>query len=254
MLLTRRAFTVLLSSTGLAALVGLSPLRLASDAMAQGAPDAAKRETSKPDTTKPETAAKPDDAKPDATAKPEDLKAEVAKPVSLPDMVLGSADAPITIVEYAAVTCPHCARVSQQVFPKIKSQYIDTGKVRYVFREFPLNKIDVAGFQLARRIANGDSSKYFAVIDMEFKQQDALYEKPTETLHRIGKQAGLSPKQIDDAVKDQAMMDKMVADEKYASDTLKVEGTPTFFINGEMVVGELSFDEMDAKIKPLLKS
>jgi protein-disulfide isomerase len=242
-LLTRRAFTVLLSSTGLAALAGFSPLRLIAGAMAQGAPEAGK-----PDAAKPAAATKPDDVK------PEDLKAEVAKPVSLPDMALGAADAPITIVEYAAVTCPHCGRVSQQVFPKIKSQYIDTGKVRYVFREYPLNKIDVAGFMLARRIANGDAGKYFAVIDMEFKQQDALYEKTTETLQRIGKQAGLSPKQIRDCLKDQAMMDKIVADEKYAADTLKVEGTPTFFINGEKVVGEMSFDEMDARIKPLLKS
>jgi protein-disulfide isomerase len=252
-MLTRRAFTVLLSSTALAALAGFSPLRLVTDAMAQAAPEASKPDAAKPDTTKPDAATPDAAAKPD-DAKPEDLKTEVAKPVSLPDMVLGSADAPITIVEYAAVTCPHCARVSQQVFPKVKSQYIDTGKVRYVFREYPLNKIDIAGFMLARRIANGDSNKYFAIIDIEFKQQAALYEKTTETLHRIGKQAGMSPKQINDTLADQAMMDKIEADEKYASDTLKVEGTPTFFINGEKVVGELSFDEMDAKIKPLLKS
>jgi protein-disulfide isomerase len=168
-------------------------------------------------------------------------------------MVMGQADAPITIIEYAAPTCPHCGRVSQQVFPKIKSQYIDTGKVRWVFREFPLNQVDAEAFLLARHIANGDSAKYFTIIDIEFKQQEALAEKPIETLQRIGKLAGASPQQIKEFLSDQALLDKISADEQYAHDMLKVEGTPTFFINGEMVVGELSFDEMDAKIKPLLK-
>jgi protein-disulfide isomerase len=230
--ITRRVLNAALSLSGLATLAEFSPLRLIDPAGAQAT----------------STAAKPDTPKPDAA------KADPAKPVSLPDMVLGEANAPVTIIEYAAPTCPHCGRFSQQVFPKIKSQYIDTGKVRYVFREFPLNQVDAAAFLLARRVANGDSAKYFAIIDTEFKQQNALAEKPGDTLQRIGKQAGLSPQLIKEFLSDQALMDKIVADEKYASESLKVEGTPTFFINGEMVVGELSFDEMDAKIKPLLKS
>jgi protein-disulfide isomerase len=215
--MTRRAFTAALSLTGLAALAGLSPLRLFAGAMAQGASD-------------------------------------VTKPVSLPDMALGAANAPLTIVEYAAATCPHCGRFGREVFPKIKAAYIDTGKVRYVFREFPLNIQDVACSMLARRIASDDSGKYFAVVDMQFRQQDALVEKTTETLKRIGKQAGLGAQAVEDCLKDQAMMDRLVADRNYAQQTLKVEGTPTFFFNGEMVVGELSFDEIDSKIKTLLKT
>ena len=216
MLITRRAFTAALSLTGLAALAGFPPLRLIASAMAQGASD-------------------------------------VAKPVSLPDMALGAANAPLTITEYAAATCPHCGKFGREVFPKIKSEYIDTGKVRYVFREFPLNVKDVACSMLARRIANNDSGKYFAVVDMQFKQQDALFENTKETLQRIGKQAGLSQRAVDDCLKDQALMDKIVADRNYANETLKVEGTPTFFFNGEMVAGELTFEEMDARIKSLLK-
>ena len=178
---------------------------------------------------------------------------DVAKPVSLPDMALGAANAPLTIIEYAAATCPHCGKFGREVFPKIKSEYIDTGKVRYVFREFPLNVKDVACSMLARRIANNDPGKYFAIVDMQFHQQDALFENTKETLQRIGKQAGLSQQAVEDCLKDQALMNKIVADRNYANETLKVEGTPTFFFNGEMVAGEMTFEEIDAKIKSLLK-
>src|SRR6202035_1248077 len=156
LIITRRAFTAALSLTGLAALVGFSPLRLIGQAMAQSA-------------------------------------ADVAKPVSLPDMALGPANASVTITEFASMTCPHCAAFNAEVFPKIKSAYIDTGKIRYIFREFPLDIKAAAGSMLARCIAKDDAGKYFAVIDMLFKQQnDWVIKNTTETLTRIGKQAGLS--------------------------------------------------------------
>jgi protein-disulfide isomerase len=218
LIITRRAFTAALSMTGLAALAGLSPLRLIADAMAQGAPD-------------------------------------VAKPVSLPDMALGPANAPVTITEFASMTCPHCAAFNEAVFPKIKSEYIDTGKIRYVFREFPLDIKAAAGSMLARCIAKDDAGKYFAVIDILFKQQNEwVLKNTTETLIRIGKQAGLSQQAVEDCLKDQALLDKIAADQKYASEVLKVDSTPTFFINGEKIKGETSFAEFDKKIKSLLKS
>ena len=108
MIITRRAFTAALSWTGLAAVFGFSPLRLIGEVMAQNA-------------------------------------ADVAKPVSLPDMALGPADAKVTITEYASMTCPHCAAFNADVFPKIKAEFIDTGKVRYIFREFPLDIKAAAG-------------------------------------------------------------------------------------------------------------
>ena len=134
MIITRRVFTAALSLTGLSLLAGLSPLRLITEAVAQGA-------------------------------------ADVAKPVSLPDMALGPANAPVTITEFASMTCPHCAAFTEKVFPKIKSEYIDSGKIRFVFREFPLDIKAAAGSMLARCIAKDDAGKYFAVIDMLFKQQ-----------------------------------------------------------------------------------
>jgi protein-disulfide isomerase len=218
LIITRRAFTAALSLTGLAALAGLAPLRLITSASAQSASD-------------------------------------VAKPVSLPDMVLGSADAKVTITEFASMTCPHCAAFNAETFPKIKSAYIDTGKVRYIFREFPLDIKAAAGSMLARCIANGDAPKYFAVTDMLFRQQnDWVAKNTTETLARIGKQAGLSQQQVETCLKDQALLDKIAADQKYASDVLKVDSTPTFFINGERIKGEASFEEFQKKIDPLLKS
>jgi protein-disulfide isomerase len=218
LIITRRAFTTMLSLTGLAALAGLLPLRFVSEAIAQAAGD-------------------------------------VAKPVSLPDMMLGSKDAAVTITEYASMTCPHCAAFNEQVFPKIKSEYIDTGKVRYIFREFPLDIKAAAGSMLSRCIANGDAPKYFAVTDMLFRQQnDWVLKNTTETLTRIGKQAGLTQQQVEACLKDQALLDKIAADQKYASDVLKVDSTPTFFINGEKIKGETSFEEFAKKINPLLKS
>jgi len=198
LIITRRAFTALVSLTGLAALSSASPFGFIADALAQSAPD-------------------------------------VAKPVSLPDMAIGPADAAVTITEYASMTCPHCSAFNEQVFPKIKATYIDTGKVRYIFREFPL---DIK-----------------AATDLLFRQQNEWVTKnTTETLTRIGKQAGLTQQQVETCLKDQALLDKIAADQKYASEVLKVDSTPTFFVNGEKIKGETSFEEFEKKIKPLLKS
>src|SRR5712671_3538129 len=218
LIITRRAFTIALSLTGLAALSGFSPLRLIADAIAQSASD-------------------------------------VAKPQSLPDMGLGPANASVTITEYASMTCPHCAVFTETVFPKIKSEFIDSGKIRFVFREFPLDIKAAAGSMLARCIAKDDAPKYFAVVDLLFKQQNEwVVKNTTETLTRIGLQAGLSKQAVEECLKDQALLDKIAADQKFASEVLKVNSTPTFFINGEMVKGETSFEEFDKKIKSLLKS
>ena len=218
MIITRRAFTAALSFTGLAALAGFSPLRLITEAVAQNATD-------------------------------------VAKPVSLPDMALGRADAAVTITEYASMTCPHCAAFNADVFPKIKSEYIDTGKIRYVFREFPLDIKAAAGSVLSRCIAKDDANKYFAVTDLLFKTQaDWVMKNTTEALIRIGKQAGLTQDQIETCLRDQSLLDKLAADQKYAAEVLKVDSTPTFFINGEKIKGETSIEEFEKKINPLLKS
>jgi protein-disulfide isomerase len=208
----------LAAALSLAGLVGFTPLHLVSDAMAQSA-----------------------------------TTALLAKPMALPEMALGRANAPVTIFEFASMSCPHCAAFEENVFPMVRSTYIDTGKVRFVFREFPLDIKAAAASMLARCIANGNAEKFFGAIDTMFKQQDMLMTQTKETLQRIGKEAGMDEQGAEACVKDQALLDKLSADEKFAEQELKVDATPTFFINGEMVKGAMSFEEFEAKIKPLLK-
>jgi len=215
----RRAIVNALSLAGLAALVAFAPVHPVGEAMAQS-----------------------------ATA------ALVAKPVSLPDMALGPAKAPVTVTEYASMTCPHCAAFEENVFPMLRSKYIDTGKVRFVFREFPIDIKAAAASMLARCIANDDAGKFFGAIDTLFKQQDRLMADTKDTLKLIGKQGGLSEQAVETCAKDQTLLDKLSADQKFAYEVLKVDATPTFFINGERLKGAMSFEELDEKIKSLLKN
>jgi protein-disulfide isomerase len=183
----------------------------------------------------------------DATA------ALVAKPVAFPDMALGSDKAPITIYEYSSLTCPHCAAFAQNVFPMLRSKYIDTGKVRFISREFPLDVKAAAAALLARCIAKDDASKFFDVTMMMFRQQEELAAHTTETLTAIGGKFGMDQAAVEACVKDDASLDKLQSDQTFAYDQLKVGATPTFFINGEMAKGAMSFEEMEAKLTPLLK-
>jgi len=188
-----------------------------------------------------------------AAAAENNYAALVAKPAALPDMVLGSPTAPVTIVEYSSLTCPHCAAFAENVFPMLQRKYIDTGKVRFVSREFPLDVKAAAAAMLARCAANGDAPKFFEATMMLFKQQQELVEHTTETLTSIGAHFGMSQAQVDSCVKDDAVLDKLQADQNFAYKQLKVEATPTFFINGEQFKGSMSFEEMEAKLAPLLK-
>jgi len=214
----RRAFRAALFLTGLAALVAFTPLHPIGEARAQ-----------------------------DTTA------ALVAKPVSLPDIALGSAKAPVTITEYASMSCPHCAAFGENVFPMLRSKYIDTGKVRFVFREFPLDIKAAAASMLARCIADGDAEKFFGVVRLLFQQQDALMAQTKNTLMLIGKQAGMSEQAVEICEKDQVLLDKLAADQRFALNVLKVDSTPTFFVNGERLKGSMSFEELEERIKRLLK-
>ncbi len=181
------------------------------------------------------------------------LAAQVAKPMSLPDIVIGSAKAPVTITEYASMSCPHCAAWGENVFPMLRTRYIDTGKVRFVFREFPLDIKAAGASMLARCIAKGDAEKYLAVIATMYQQLDPLLARTKDTLIQIGKLNGMSEDEVAACETDQSLLEKLKADQQYAFNTLKVDSTPTFFINGQRVKGAMSFEEMEAIIKPMLK-
>jgi protein-disulfide isomerase len=181
--------------------------------------------------------------------------AELMKPEGLPDMVMGDEKAPVTIIEYASMTCSHCAHFQEATFPEIKKRYIDTGKVRWIFREFPLDNLAAATFMLARCAGEKDPTKYFALVDTLFLQQRTwAVEKPIPPLMTIAKQAGFTEQTFNACLQNQKVLDGIEAVRQRAIKTFKVQSTPTFFINGTMFAGALSIDEMAKAIDPLLKS
>lgn len=181
------------------------------------------------------------------------LAAQIAKPGQLPDIAIGSPKARVTITEYASMSCPHCAAWGENVFPMLRSRYIDTGKVRFVFREFPLDIKAAGASMLARCIANRDSEKYLAVIATMYQQLDSLLARTKDTLILIGKLNGMSEKEVEACETDRSLLDKLKTDQQFAFGTLKVDSTPTFFVNGRRLKGAMSFEELEAIIKPMLK-
>jgi protein-disulfide isomerase len=177
--------------------------------------------------------------------------AAILKPGSLPELTIGDPSG-IPVIEYGSLTCPHCATFSREIFPELKKDYIDTGKVRFIFREFPRNALDVAAFVLARCI--GDD-KAFAAIELLFSQQDkwAFVDKPLEPLIAAMRPAGLTHDQAMACLKDQDKANAIVAIGKRATDEIKMTGTPTFVIDGKVFGGELTIDQLKAILDPLIK-
>ncbi len=181
------------------------------------------------------------------------LVAQVAQPVSLPDIAIGSPKATITLTEYASMSCPHCAAWGENVFPMLRARYIDTGKLRFVFREFPLDLKAAGASLLARCIAKGDAEKYLAVTATMYQQLELLLNRTTDTFVMIGKLNGMSEAEVKSCATDQSMLEKLNADLQFAHQELKVDSTPTFFLNGQRLKGAMSFEELEAIIKPMLK-
>jgi len=171
---------------------------------------------------------------------------------ALPDLPLGKSDAPVTIVEYASMTCTHCAAFYATTYPELKSKYIDAGKVRFILREFPLDPLATAGFMLAR--CAGDDKRN-AIVDLLFAQQKnwAFTEKPVESLANLVKQAGVSQDSFETCLKDQDLYEKINKVRDRAAEKFGVSATPTFFINGKKQNGELSPETLDKLIESLLK-
>jgi protein-disulfide isomerase len=162
------------------------------------------------------------------------------------DKILGKADAPVTIVEYFSLGCIHCKNFHETILPKLKTDYIDTGKVRLVFRDFPLDGISF-GAALVTRCVN--DLAYFAMVDTLFKQQETWHvDNGMGQLANIVKGAGMDQAALDACLNNQANKDKIVALQKEGSDTLKINSTPTFFINDRVLSGVSEYEAFKATV------
>ncbi|RVD57689.1 DsbA family protein [Mesorhizobium sp. M8A.F.Ca.ET.208.01.1.1] len=231
--------------TSLAAIPAVALLAACSDSGEQ-----AKAADVKP--ADPATPAKP--ATPAAVQVPEaqgtvDM-AELLKPGALPDKQLGKDDAKVTIVEYASMTCPHCAHFAETTFPDLKTKYIDSGKARYILREFPFDPSAEAGFMLARCAKDN----YFPMVDVLFRQQANWVgvSNTKDALLQISKLAGFTQESFEACLTDQKLLDDVRSVQKRGANEFKVDSTPTFFINGKTYKGAMSIEEMSAIIDPLL--
>jgi protein-disulfide isomerase len=170
----------------------------------------------------------------------------------LDDVVMGSPTAPVTIIEYASMTCPHCAHFAVETFPKLKEKYIDTGKAKYIMREYPLDGLAAAAFMLAR-CAGPD--KYYPMIETLFAQQQKwAVKEPLPPLLAIAKQAGFTQQSFEACINDKELLGKIQQVRNRGQQKFKVDATPTFYINGERFSGALSIEDLDKAITPLLKS
>lgn len=165
------------------------------------------------------------------------------------EMALGPENAKVVVVEYASASCPHCANFYKETFPALKKDYIDTGKIRFIFREFPHNQPALAAFMLARC---APKDKYFPLIDMFFEQQDTWLAAPLEGLQKIAQLAGFTKESFDACLKNQEVAKGIIAVRDKAEKDFGVDSIPTFFINGELLKGETSIEEFRKRIDPLL--
>ena len=176
-------------------------------------------------------------------------QAELNKAPALGEMALGADEgAKVTLIEYASATCPHCATFHKDAWKKLKAEYVDTKKIRFIFREFPLNDAALAAFMIARA-APKDS--YFPLIGIYFETLETWAQNPAEGLLNIAKQAGFTQEKFNLTLKDQELAKNIIA---IRDDGTKfgVKGTPSFFINGEKFEGETTYEALKAAIDPLL--
>jgi len=171
----------------------------------------------------------------------------------LGDRVLGQANAPVVMVEYASATCPHCAEFHEKVLPLIKTEYIDTGKVRFIFREFPLDKLAMGAFMLARCVPE---DKYFPTIDMMFRRQQTWSKtgNPADELFRIMQFSGMDKAGFEACLKRADISKTIFESSKKAAKEFGIKGTPAIFVNGQMIDGHKEMTEVKAAIDAAIKN
>jgi protein-disulfide isomerase len=176
---------------------------------------------------------------------------DVNKPATdLPEHVMGADNAPVTIIEYSSMSCPHCAAYHKELLPKLKEKYIDKGKVRYILREFPLNDSAFAAAVIARCV---DPDHYFNFVDFLYKNIEnwAYAEDVLTPLKNLSKQAGLNEEKFNECLNNKDLAAKILKIREQGS-KLGVNATPSFFVNGKLVKGGVSMEKLEAAMKPYL--
>ena len=169
------------------------------------------------------------------------------------DNIIGDVNAPITVIEYASMTCSHCANFHQLTYPELKKKYIDTGKVRLVFREFPLDRIAFAAAALARCAGE---KKFFPFVDMLFRTQDKWAKgpgSPAPRLFKMAKQAGFDEKSFNACMRNKDVSDRIEKVMSTGREKHQVSSTPTLFVNGKKVEGGNSLADLEKAMEPYLK-
>lgn len=184
---------------------------------------------------------------------------DTAEPPAVPEMTLGDPNAPVTVIEYAMFSCPHCADFQRETFPQVKSEYIDTGKVYWIFREVYFNKPGLWAAMIARC---APQDRYFGIVDLILSTQTAWMMNSdgtvrddasmVEALYRIGRQAGLSDAEMDTCMNDRAFAESLVAEYQKNAGTDAIDSTPTFLVNGARLSGALPFDQFKAALDKAL--
>ena len=177
--------------------------------------------------------------------------ANLAQPGPLKEMTLGNPNAKVKVIEYASMTCPHCASFHNRTYHALKAKYIDTGKVLFAFREFPLDQVGATVAVLARC---APEDKFFDVIDVFFKTQPQWRSgaNPLAGILEIAKQVGFTQQSVEKCLQNKEVIDGVNAIRNHGGEVLKVDATPTFFINGKKVSGALSLDAFDKEFEGLL--
>jgi protein-disulfide isomerase len=163
--------------------------------------------------------------------------------VTQDDRVLGKADAPITIFEFFSLTCPHCADFEEHTYPKLKAEWVDTGKAKIVYRDYPLDQNALKAAMVARC---APPDRYAAFVEVLFKQQTVwgVQRDPTDALKKIAALGGIGADQFDKCISNDDLSKQIVAGEYDAQTKYGVDSTPTFFVNGKKIVGAVPYDDL----------